>query len=273
MSLIVLASASGSPGVTTTALGLALGWARPALLVEADPTGGSAIAAGYLRGAFVPPEAMIELALAQHAEGILEVLPGVSQELPGSSTRWVPGTRSHEQARSLLPLWDPLTTALRSLDATGQDVIVDAGRLGLFGSPDPLLLGADLALLVTRTDMVSLSGARSWADTLRERFARAGASMALGVVLVGEGHPFRSREVEAVLQVPVVTTVAWDPASAAVLATGAEPPQSGLLQRMAGRGGWEDLPLLRSLRGARSAITGRIRVNEEQLQAAGRGAL
>jgi hypothetical protein len=61
MSLIVLASASGSPGVTTTALGLALTWPRPVLLVEADPTGGSAVAAGYLRGQLVPPEAMLDL--------------------------------------------------------------------------------------------------------------------------------------------------------------------------------------------------------------------
>ena len=273
MSVLVLASASGAPGVTTTALGLALGWPRPALLVEADPTGGSAIAAGYLRGSIVPAEAMIELALAQHAEGILEVLPRVSQELPGSVTRWVPGTRSHEQARSLVAIWEPLTMALRSLDATGQDVIIDAGRLGLFGSPDPLLLGADLALLVTRTDMVSLSGARSWAETLRERFARAGASSALGVVLVGEGRPFRAREVASVLQLPVVTSIAWDPSSAAVLSTGADPPRPALPQRLAGRGGWEDMPLLRSLRGARSAITGRIRIIDEQLQAAGRGPL
>ena len=271
MSLIVLASASGSPGVTTTGLGLALGWPRPALLVEADPTGGSAVAAGYLRGSVVPPEAMIELALAQHVDEILETLPRVSVELPGAASRWVPGTRSHEQARSLVPLWDPLTAALRSLDATGQDAIVDAGRLGLFGSPDPVLLGADLALLVTRTDMVSLSGARSWAETLRDRFARAGASSALGVVLVGEGRPFRAREVASVLQLPVVTTLAWDPDSAQVLSHGAQPVRAGLLQRLAGRSGWEDSPLLRSLRGARSAITGRIRLNDEQLQAAGRG--
>ena len=269
MSLIVLASASGSPGVTTAALGLALGWPKPALLVEADPTGGSSIAAGYLCGSFVPPEAMIEMALAQQADSILEVLPQVSQALPGTATKWVPGTRSHEQARTLVSLWEPLAAALRSLDATGQDVIVDAGRLGLFGSPEPLLYGADLALLVTRTDMVSLSGARSWAETLRERFARSGGSAALGVVLVGEGQPFTAREVARVLQIPVVTTVAWDPESAAVLSHGAEPPRGGLLQRLAGRGGWEDTPLLRSYRGARSAIAGRIRINEEQLQAAG----
>ena len=51
MALIVLTSAAGSPGVTTTAVGLALTWPRPVLLVEADPTGGSAVLAGYFRAA------------------------------------------------------------------------------------------------------------------------------------------------------------------------------------------------------------------------------
>ena len=40
MAVIVLVSASGSPGVTTAAVGLALSWPRPVLLVEADPTAG-----------------------------------------------------------------------------------------------------------------------------------------------------------------------------------------------------------------------------------------
>ena len=51
MALIVLASAWGSPGVTTTALGLTFNWPRPVLLVEADPTGASGVFAGYFRGA------------------------------------------------------------------------------------------------------------------------------------------------------------------------------------------------------------------------------
>ena len=34
MAVVALASASGSPGVTTTALGLALLWPRPVLLVH-----------------------------------------------------------------------------------------------------------------------------------------------------------------------------------------------------------------------------------------------
>jgi hypothetical protein len=232
VSLIVLTSASGSPGVTTTSLGLALSWHRPCLLVEADPTGGSAIAAGYLRGSIMPPESMIELALAQQdGRHLVDTLAQVSIELPGSGVRFVPGTRSHEQARSLVGLWEPLTVALRSLEDTGQDVVVDAGRLGLFGSPEPLLEAADIALLVIRSDLVALAAARSWALTLRERFDRAGAGSSLGVLLVGEGDPFGAREVSRVLSVPVMATVAWDPGHAAVGQHGAQPPRPGSVQR------------------------------------------
>ena len=43
MAVYALTSAAGSPGVTTTALGLALEWPNQVLLVDADPVGGSAI--------------------------------------------------------------------------------------------------------------------------------------------------------------------------------------------------------------------------------------
>ena len=64
MAVIVLASASGAPGVTTTALGLALVWPRPVVLVDADPVGGSAILAGFCKGTEPHNDAMIRLALA-----------------------------------------------------------------------------------------------------------------------------------------------------------------------------------------------------------------
>ena len=50
MPVICLTAAAGSPGVTSTLLGIALCWPRPVLLVEADPTAGSAILAGRFRG-------------------------------------------------------------------------------------------------------------------------------------------------------------------------------------------------------------------------------
>ena len=49
-------------------------------------------------------------------------------------------------------------------------MIIDAGRLGLVGSPEPLIYAADLMLLVMRSDLVALAAARSWAETLRAGF-------------------------------------------------------------------------------------------------------
>ncbi|MCB0909871.1 MAG: hypothetical protein KDB63_22470, partial [Nocardioidaceae bacterium] len=64
MAVVALASASGSPGVTTTSLGLALAWPRPVLLVEADPTGGSGILAGFFRGLREYDAGLVEVALS-----------------------------------------------------------------------------------------------------------------------------------------------------------------------------------------------------------------
>ena len=210
MALITLTSASGSPGVTTTAVGLALSWPRPVLLVEADPTGGSAIAAGYLRGDAAPSDSLIDLAFAHRDGALLEAIPSVTTTIPDTSVTLIAGTRAHGQSRSLTSLWEPLTAALRSLDDLGQDVIVDAGRLGLVGSPQPLIHGADLTLLVTRSDLVALSGARSWAHTLRNQFDEQGAPAAVGLLVVGAGRPYSTREVSAVLSLPVTAALAWD---------------------------------------------------------------
>ena len=130
MALIVLTSASGSPGVTTTALALALTWRRPALLVEADPTGGSAVLAGYFRGRAAPTDSLIDLAFAHRGGTLVESIPSVTMRIPDSTATLIPGTRAHGQARSLTSLWEPLAEAFKSLDTLGQDVIVDAGPAG-----------------------------------------------------------------------------------------------------------------------------------------------
>ena len=75
MVLIVLASASGSPGVSTTALGLTLNWHRPVLLVDADPTGSSAVFAGYFHGTQEPTGGLINLALSLREGTLADALP------------------------------------------------------------------------------------------------------------------------------------------------------------------------------------------------------
>lgn len=268
MGVYCLLSASGSPGVTTTALGLTLSWpSGRAVLVDADPTGGSPIAAGYLRGQYVLPEALIELALSQQ-EGMLSAAT-MGQHLvtlAGSQARFLPGIRSHEQARGLVGLWEPLGDVLDEIGRSGTEVVVDAGRAGLFGHAQPLVDRADLTLLVVRSSLVALSGARSWADTLRERFARTGGARSLGVLMIGDRGPYSAREVAQVLGLPVVAQVAFDAAAAAVLSDGAD-PKGGGLQRLAGRSGWDDSALLRSLRAAGSAMSGTARA---ALELAGR---
>lgn len=219
MAVVCLTSASGSPGVSSTAVGLAFSWPRPVLLVEADPTGGSGVLAGFLRGTTPYDAGLIELALSPlaTADALREVVRPLSPNVS-----FVAGIRSHAQATALRDVWDPLTDALRDLDSNGQDVIVDVGRLGLVASPTPLLDAADLTLLVTNATLPSISAARSWAETARQP---ATGWAHPGLLLIGEGKPYRATEVTKVLGIPVVADLPDDPAAAAVYHRGATPPR------------------------------------------------
>lgn len=238
MAVVALCSAAGSPGVTTTSLGLALLWPRPVLLVEADPTGGSGILAGYFRGIRPYDQGLVELALS--ADEVAELLPRIAQSIGSSSAAFVPGPRAHSQAPALTGLWSPLLTALQDLETTGQDVIVDCGRLGLTAWPEPVLAGADLSLVVCRTHLPAIAAARSWAETAGRGHP---AWTNPGVLLVGEGQPYSANEVNNVLGLPVHAVVADDPQSAAVLHRGATVPDR-----------FDRSPLVRSLHAAISAI-------------------
>ncbi|PUA79471.1 hypothetical protein [Nocardioides currus] len=252
MATIVLASANGSPGVSTVALGLTLNWPRPVLLTDADPTGASAVFAGYFHGTQEPTGGLINLALALREGALHTALPRetllLDPEAPAEQSAWfLPGIRAHEQAPSLVPLWEPLADQLRALDRNGQDVIVDAGRLGLIGWPEPLLAASDLTLLVVRSSLPALAGARGWAKTLRDQFAAVGGLSRLGLLLVDEDRrwpstptgvarvrPYPGRQIAKALQIPVIASVDWDPEAAEVYSHGARKPRkfdnSGLVK-------------------------------------------
>jgi len=216
MAVIALCSASGSPGVTTTALGLAIAWPRPVLLVEADPVGGSAILAGWFQGAHDHDSGLLDVAFS--SEPVAEELDRVAVAID-DGVRFVPGVRSHLEARELGGLWGPLAEVLAGLDATGQDVIIDAGRLGMADSPRLLLERADMTLLVTRSDLPALAALRSHADLV----VRTRAWKRAGLLVVGPDRPYSGRGAAKLLGLPLAGSVAYSPKDAETYHLGTPP--------------------------------------------------
>lgn len=163
--------------------------------------------------------------------------------------RLLVGSRAHEQSVGLAMLWDDLLGELRALAGTGQDILVDAGRLGLDGFAAPLVAGADVNYLVTGSSLRQLAAAASWARSLRQQTSNRQNT---GAVVVGEGRPYRAGEAARALELPLLGTVAWDPRSAQVLSDGAAfPPASfvaRLMRRDADQRRFDSSPLMRSIR-------------------------
>ncbi len=230
MAVITLTSANGAPGVTTTALALAVSWPRPVLLVEADPSGGSALLAGFWRGTR-DRAGVVDLVKAHRAGLLAQALLRTAMPVEGSQASVIVGARSHEQAAGLARLWDPLTAVLRDLAARDQDVIVDAGRLGLEGSPASLIDQADVTLLVARSGLPAIAGARSWSRALTEG---ALPGHEVRVLVVGPGRPYKVAEIGRALGAPVAGSIAWDPERAAVFSDGEPRPGPHGVRRMFG---------------------------------------
>jgi hypothetical protein len=239
--LVTFVSGSGSPGCTTTAVGLAAVWPRRVVLVEADPDGGSGILAGYFRGQLDAP-GLVDLVIAHRSGLLAEALPKLLLPMEGSDASILLGPRSPDQAMGLQSLWEPLLGVLRSLGSAGVDVLVDAGRLGAQASPAALISESEATVLVCRTDLPALAGARGWAPRLS---AQASPAHAVGLLLVGPHRPYTSAEAASALGLPVLAEVEWDPARAKVFSHGELGPRSRWRRRDTGTGFGS--PYLRSL--------------------------
>lgn len=225
MSVIAVLSAKGAPGTTTTALGVALTWPRPVLLLEADTSGSSSILAGYYRGTRPFDRGLVDLAVA-HRRGRLDpALYDTATPLGDTGhARFIPALSSTSQARQLTSLWPALLEALQALHTTGTDVIVDAGRPGDAAFPLSLATGADLTVLMTRTDLPALAAARASVTDLRAALQAVGApDNTLQLALVGHGQPYRGREIPATVGAPVLAHLQWAPHDARVLSHGDRP--------------------------------------------------
>ncbi|MGW6130782.1 hypothetical protein ACWFNE_12225 [Cellulomonas sp. NPDC055163] len=238
MTLLVLCSASGAPGVTTTALGLGWVWPlvhpeRRVLVVDADPAG-SGVLPGYLHAGVVAGGGVLALAAERSRPGPNAFLDEALALDPGASRMVLLGFTSTAQARAVTPVWEALTDAARVLDAAGVDVVVDAGRLGHRYEPAVLLQAADAVAVVLAS---SLRAVTTTAAALRDLRASRGPGSRTTAVVVGERRPYSTREISTELELEPLPPVAVDRWAAGALAE-------------AGSTGWrfERSALLRSAR-------------------------
>jgi hypothetical protein len=190
MPIVVLTSAAGAPGTTTTALGLALTWPGPTVLVEADPAG-SAIVPGWYRSSVDAAERnLVRIATTDAYTDITRaVLDQCVRLTPDDDTErlLLMGYSEPALAPVMRDWWEPLGDAFRALSDQGYTVIVDSGRITQGSYPDRLLYRADQVLMVCRTAMASVVRSEGMTGQLRQLLAGVGAADRLGVVVIG-GH-------------------------------------------------------------------------------------
>jgi hypothetical protein len=216
MSIVALASVKGSPGVTTTALALALWWPRPLVVMEADPAGGDL---GARLG--LPEEpGLVGLAASLRRDSRGGTPDGASIEryvkTASEGISLVTAPAGSRQATAAVGLLSGLATL--SLP-DGADLLLDLGRLVDTGRRDQALLtgslvdAADLLVWVSRPQLADLAH-------LAAAVERRQDSDPEPVVVLTGGGPYPADEVATALAVTVLGNLPADPSGAAALWAG-----------------------------------------------------
>jgi len=248
--LYALVSAGGAPGVTTTAIALALSWPAPVIVAECDPSGGDVLA-GLLSGYVPARRGLMEHAIeAGRGEAAAAAnLLGQLIPLDDDRTRMVlPGLTDPRQAAGLASAWPAVAAALAAQPA---DVIADCGRLDAGpGQPLAVLSVARTVGIVLRPTLRQVWLARSRVDMISELL---GDRSRMTLLLTGPGT-HSAHEVGHALSVAVAAVLPADSRTASLLSDGL----GG--QRQLGSG-----PLMRSARAAGQALRDHATVMSGQL--------
>lgn len=210
--LIGLLSAKGAPGVTTSTLAIATQWPRPAVVVDADPSGGD-IAAGLGRGSWPAGHHLLELVARCRTQPLEAALPALVARPGDHAPLVLAGLGSPAQADAVP--WATLGRGLARLDTV--DVVCDLGRYLHGGGNRDLAEVCDQILVVTRSSLPAVRAALRLVDLLRA--GRLGSRT--GLLVVAPGEPYPADEVAAACETPLVGVLPDDPRTAAVWSDGA----------------------------------------------------
>ncbi len=243
MSLLLLASAGHSPGVTGLGVALALTWPEPVLLVDANREPDQTVLAGHLQGVDPGGRGLGGL-LQAHRErrSLAESLPSMTLPLHGEAGHdFLPGFSHPGMVDLFAPVWAELAT---TLEDAGRTVLVDAGRVTPAGLPPALVAACSGVAVVTGSRLVDLAALRLYLPLV---VAAAGVER-VGLVVVGPGRPYGSGEIGHRFGVDVWAKLAWQPAEAAVFAAGEVAPR-----RLMTSSYLEDVRALREVLAGRAA--------------------
>lgn len=217
MGLLAVASAKGSPGVTTAALLFAALWPRPSVLVECDPSGGDvALRMPAPDGEPLDSSPGLLNLVAAGRKSLYADLVDVHSEQIVGGLDVLTGMTTPEQAAGL-GQWAQLGELFSRLP--GKDAVVDLGRIGATTPQNAVLASASAVALVV--DAIPSSVIH-----LRERLARVseslGGTVGPPIYVIVVAPPKRTRavaEVRAAIDrsgtpVTAVRHLADDPAGA-----------------------------------------------------------
>jgi MinD-like ATPase involved in chromosome partitioning or flagellar assembly len=202
MTAVAIGSVKGSPGATTTVLAMAATWPadRKVLVIEADSDGGVVAARCRLR---LEP-GISTLAAAWRHSPDPTALSRHTQALPGGVPAVVAPSDPDQATRALAVVAQRFDETLEQLDV---DVLIDVGRLRTSSPTRPIVDAASQILVVARPRLDELQAAAPRLRALRH------AQLPVSLLLIGE-RPYSADEVATALDVPVLGTVADDPAAA-----------------------------------------------------------
>lgn len=199
--LVALTSAKGAPGVTTTALCLAVQAGAGGLVVEVDPAGGD-----------------LECWTGPHGEaGLVGLATRLRPQLTDSELR----SHAVEAVSGISAVTAPTTETAMSavlsragdrlgpvLAGVGLDVFADLGRWSGSRPMTGLLATADVALVVCRPTLDSVEHARG---LVAPGGPIDGTPAAAATVVVGGSRPYGPSEIAVALGLPVAGVLPWDP--------------------------------------------------------------
>jgi hypothetical protein len=214
--MIGLLSAGGSPGVTSTALGLGSVWPSPVVVVDADPIGGDMLI-GAGGGLIAPRGHLLELTLQARQGHLPRFLDQQLTTMP-TGVDVLAGLGDPAQAGAVP--WLALADGLRAV--THRDVLVDLGRWGIPYAPSPVLRACDVLVLVVRTNLRSLRRAERALPLLRHDLNRHNPGHpGIDLVVVADGTSFSTADIIRRLGTRALGELTHDSRTAAVFSDGA----------------------------------------------------